>query len=119
MVDPDSREGDSRSTDAAFATAIGSLTDGALLFPPPFDLASSAALARNATDGSDAVTQFPLNRTGTQYRILIVEEPVDGTTGIEPRDIINCTVQDRHAAAALLGTLAEELMLDEDESPDN
>lgn len=96
-----------------FDTTVGSLTEGAMCFPVPFDLASSVALARNAISGDDAVDQFHLNRQEpVSYRLLVVEQVI-GDPSVPGREVLNCVVQDRRAAAALLGTLAEELMDDE------
>lgn len=114
----DGQQPEHREQSSDFVRVVGALTDGALTFDAPFDLASSVALAHNTRQGPDAMTHFDLNRDGVCYDILIVEKPTDSNSGIQPREIINCTVANRYAAAALLGSLAEEFIDDTDEQTD-
>jgi hypothetical protein len=74
-----------------FDQVIGSLADGALVFPPPFDLATTVALGGNASRDTAAVAAFGAarDRICTQVRIRLDEVDPDTATH---REILDVTV---------------------------
>jgi len=64
-----------RTEPETFQRAVGPLTDGALVFPAPFDLVTAAVLAGNDIDGEDAVDVADAIRegTGVRYHVQITQ----------------------------------------------
>lgn len=92
-----------------FARTVGTLTEGALRFPAPFDLAASAALADNPLTGTTAERLFEAVRAHLSRRFHIQVHEVIGDAP-EPwrREVVDC-VCDPAVAVALLLTVAAEL----------
>lgn len=95
----------------SFARAVAPLTQGELTFPPPFDLVTSWALARNAETGETAMELFARDVDGSARRfcIRIHELPPDDRPGVDGREIVDCVVTGERAAAQLLAGLAAEI----------
>lgn len=93
---------------------MGSLAEGALIFPEPFDLLTSAALARNGARRREAEVLFAATRAGMvpHYRVSVTEELAGSA---ETREVVNCVLTDRKVVAAMLMDLAEQLLEDEQE----
>lgn len=88
---------------------MGSLCEGGALFPPPFDLQSSAALADNEVDGTVAVELFQAVRSHTRRRFhLQITEVVEAPDGqITSREVVNTTLGKDSAVALLADTAAD------------
>lgn len=96
---------DSSGLHDQFMTVVAHLTRGALTFPAPFDLASSAALAKNDDTGALAARMFEATAArDCGYEVTITALTPD--TDELRREIINTTV----AGTALLFALLEGLM---------
>lgn len=89
-----------------FNRAVGSLADGALIFPAPFDLATAAGLAANDIDGADAVDVEAATRgeIGLHYHVQITQI-VDGRPDLR-RPVVDTTVADPRLLRSLLGDVA-------------
>jgi hypothetical protein len=109
-------QGDTESTSSSdseglrelFMEIVSDLADGELTFPPPFDLAASAALACNIDVGAIAVKLFNATRQrdcGYQVSIQAIS-PDDESVA---REIVNTTVPSTRLLLALLDGLMEEL----------
>lgn len=86
---------------------VSALADGELTFAPPFDLATSAALARNIDTGRIAQALFDATQTrDTAYRVTIAAISPDDELA---REIIDTTVASTRLLVALLDGLMEEL----------
>jgi hypothetical protein len=88
-----------------FARITAALSDGDLTFQPPFDLATSAALAANADAGDIAQRLFDVTRVrDTTYLVQITEI----APGVSDREVVNTTVSGAGLLIALLDGLIEE-----------
>lgn len=95
-----------------FERAVGSLGNGSLLLPPPFDVTTSAALAANRSKGEEAVRSFATTRAGMRRSFRMqIHEVVEGSDDIAPREIVS-TVQ---ARLADLLEIAEALCMEQAE----
>lgn len=106
--DAESTSNDSDGKRDAFLAAVASLDEGELTFPPPFDLASAAALASNIDVGDLALKLFEVTAgrdCGYEVRITAVP-PGESTLR---RDVINTSVASTGLLFALLDGLMEEL----------
>lgn len=105
MESTESTDSDEGDLAALFAQAICSLAQGNLMFPPPFDLASSAALAANDDLGEIAEKLYEVTaQRDTGYRVRIHAT----APGVPDREVINCTVTSTPTLIALLDTLIDE-----------
>lgn len=107
---------DSGDLAGLFASAISDLADGNLMFPAPFDLASSAALAANVDSGEIAEKLFAVTaQRDTGYRVVIYAT----APGVEDREVVNTTVTSTGLLLVLLDELIEEKLArtDEKETP--
>lgn len=95
-----------------FAEAIGSLTQGELTFPAPFDLVSSWALARNANEGDAALESFARDTNSGSRRFQIRIHALSGEDS--RREIIDTVVTGPRVAAQLLAGLAIDMVNGED-----
>lgn len=81
-----------RAAPETFQRAVGSLTDGALMFPAPFDLVTAAALAGNDIDGEDAVTVAEAVRGSVDVRYHVqITQVVDDQPDLR-REVIDAVV---------------------------
>ncbi len=88
---------------------IGSLTEGALTFPPPFDLSSSAALAANTDVGHIAHELFRVTaERDCAYEVLIRAVP-HGDEQVGERGVLDTRVSSTRQLIVLLETLLDEL----------
>lgn len=94
-----------------FAHAVAMLAAGELTFAFPFDLATSAALARNASADVDAVRQlFDAAAPGTHYQIQVsIHEVIPGVPEVPPREVLD-TIAGPDATIVLLAGLIHELL---------
>ncbi len=112
MSDAHPDQGDGPALGEDFASVVGSLNGGELMFPAPFDLASSAALGLNSDDGDRALGLFDgtasTRRLGFRLRVdqVVLDHP-DGPG----REVIDIVVTDVHQAKALIGMLAQEVSI--------
>lgn len=94
--------------DGLFAQVVSALTRGGLLFPPPFDLATAAALAANLDVGKIAEQLFEVTaQRNTGYRVAIYAT----APGVEDREVIDTAVDSPDLLITLLDGLLEELLL--------
>jgi len=99
---------------AEFARVVGVLTDGAALFPRPFDLLSSALLGNNTqTTDADEALRETCRQFSHRYRIA-VQEVVDSPAGTFQREVVDCVIGPV-AAMALLWAIADQLNQSEGE----
>lgn len=92
-----------------FHRAVAALAEGELSFPPPFDLAASAALADNEHTGETAAALFEFiqKMTEIRYHVIveaIVDDPVPGGAPMR-REIVNCQVPAAIVAGLLIDVL--------------
>lgn len=81
-----------RESPEKFLNAVGTIADGALVFPVPFDLASAAALAGNDIAGEDAVCAASAAHTGTTIRYHVqISQVVDGQSDLR-REVVDAVV---------------------------
>lgn len=94
---------------AAFLIAVSDLADGALMFPPPFDLATSSALAVNTDSGDLAEKLYDAAPRTCQFEVKITE--LAQGAGFEPvrREVVNTVVFSTRLLLALLDSVAMEL----------
>lgn len=107
--DPESISND-REKLAAFLAAVTDLAEGALVFPPPFDLATSSALALNNDLGDLAEKLFEvsaLRDCGFHVQITALAPGTD--TQPLRRDVVNTTVGSVRLLLALLDDVAFEV----------
>lgn len=107
---PANREAITPGLDDSLIQVVAVLADGNLVFPPPFDLRTSAALADN-TDTGDAAEQlftFCAPLVPVTYRVTITAVPAHHPETGE-REIINTRVTTPAALKALLGGLVMEI----------
>lgn len=101
--------------DALFARVVSALTRGGSLFPPPFDLASAAALAANIDRSQIAERLFDVTaQRDTGYRVTIYAT----AEGVDDREVIDTTVDSSTLLVTLLDGLIEELLDRESEEGD-
>lgn len=100
-----------RDPQEQFSDAIASLTQGELTFPPPYDLVTSWALARNGNTGEAALESFArdVNSSSRRFRIRIHALPPDDQPQISDREIIDVIVTGPRVAAQLLSGLAVDM----------
>lgn len=92
-----------------FQDVISALAEGALTFPAPFDLPSSAALAANADTGVIAQELFRVTAArDCAYEVLIVAVP-QGDEPVGERGVLDTKVTSKRQLINLLETLLEEL----------
>ncbi len=104
-------DGSREGLEPDFATAVSSLAEGELTFPPPFDLSSSAALAANIDNGDGAVRLFDVTaQRDCQYDVQIFAR-MGGGHGeeVRVREVINTQVPSTPQLISLLDDLIEEL----------
>lgn len=98
-----------------FAQITAALSDGDLTFQPPFDHATSAALAANIDDGDIAQRLFEVTRLReTTYRVMITAV----APGVQDREVVNTTVPGAGLLIALLDGLIEEFVARHEEPPE-
>lgn len=98
---PDDQEWERR-----FHQVTGSIVRGALVFPPPFDLATSAALAVNDETGDIAERLFEITaQKHSKFRVLITEI----ADGVDDQEVINTTVTGQQLLITLLDEFINEL----------
>lgn len=103
----DSTESDKDALKAGFAKAVGALADGDLTFTPPFDLATSAALAANIDTGAIAQQLFEVTaQRDTGYRVEIYAVAPD----VEDREILKTSVASTNLLIELLDGLLDEYL---------
>lgn len=96
--------------DALFTSAVMSLAEGNLTFQPPFDLATSAALAANIDLGDLAQRLFDATaQRDTGYRISIHAT----APGVPDREVVNTNVASTALLVALLDGLLDEYCPDD------
>lgn len=108
--DTDSTGSDSSGLYDQFMAIVSGLTEGDLTFPAPFDLSTSAALAKNDDIGDLAERLFAVTaQRDCGYEVTITALTED--PGAEPlrREIINTTVAGTQLLLALLEGLMDEL----------
>lgn len=92
-----------------FASAVSSLADGELVFPPPFDLPSAAALADNLDLGEIAERLFAV----TAQRQMTYTVTITGRSPQHPempdRVLVDTTVPSENLLIVTLETLLDEL----------
>lgn len=103
------RAGDDRAAlRRRFGQVVADLADGGLTFPPPFDFATSLALAANIDAGELAQQLFAVTAArDTQFTVRI-----DACSAEQPglsRQVIDTTVDSTQLLAVLLEGLLEEL----------
>jgi hypothetical protein len=101
-----------------FTAAVGSLNGGELMFPPPFDLASSVALDANTDDGDLALGLFDgtANTRSLGFRLRVEQVLLDTPDG-PVREVIDIVVTDVRQAKALIGILAREVTISPERLP--
>src|SRR3954468_19524437 len=105
MRDTESTDSDEDDLATLFAAAICSMAQGNLMFPSPFDLASSAALAANEDTDRIAEKLFEVTaQRDTGYRVEIYAT----APGVDDREVICCTVPSTPTLLALLDSFIEE-----------
>lgn len=99
---------DSQGLRELFMGILSDLAEGDLTFPPPFDLAASAALASNIDVGVIALKLFnATQQRDCGYRVSIhAISPDDESLG---REIVDTKVSSTRLLVALLDGLMEEL----------
>lgn len=99
----------------AFHRVVAPLAGGELLFPRPFDVLTSAALAANTTCGDDAEAEFAEAVAEGRRRFRIrVDEIVPGSA--DGREIVDCEVEGVRITIAVLRSLICDLRVQERES---
>lgn len=94
---------------------VSAVADGELTFPPPFDLASAAALQENIDLGELALQLFHATASrDTGYEVTIHALAPEGSEPLR-REIINTTVASTSLLFALLEGLMDELEARSDE----
>lgn len=92
-----------------FTSTISSLSQGGLTFPPPFDLAASAALADNIDTGEIAQRLFEVtHQRDTAYTISIAAVSSQHPD-LPGRPVLETTVASRQLLIVLLEGLLDEL----------
>lgn len=92
-----------------FDTAVASLADGGLVFPPPFDLSSSAALAANLDIGSIAEELFTTTAARDSQFSVRIGELIGDQPELGQREILDTAVGSTTLLIALLEMLIVEL----------
>lgn len=101
--------GDSSRLYDQFMTIVAGLSQGDLIFPAPFDLATSAALAENTDVGIIAERLFAVSAArDCRYEVTIAALNRDGADPMR-REILNTTVASTRLLFALLEALMDEL----------
>lgn len=101
--------GNDRVLSEDFLAAVADLAEGELTFPPPFDLATAAALGENMDKGELALKLFEATASrDTGYRVLIEALTPEGSQPMR-REIINTTVPSTMLLFALLDGLLDEI----------
>lgn len=99
-----------------FHVVVSALSEGALTFPAPFDLSSSAALAANTDEGRIAQELFRVTaERDCAYEVLIRAVP-QGEEKVGEREVLATKVTSKRQLIVLLETLLDEL--DPQESED-
>lgn len=99
---PDDQEWEKR-----FHLVTGAIARGGLTFPPPFDLASAAALAVNDDTGDIAARLFDITAQKlSRYRVTVTEL----ADGVDEREVINTTVTGQPQLITLLDEFINELL---------
>lgn len=107
MLSSESTDSGESDLGGTFERIMGGLSDGDLTFQPPFDLATSAALAANMDKGDLAAALFKVTQARqTTFRVHIAAVAPD----LQPRDVINTTVSGEGLLVALLEGLIEEIL---------
>ena len=100
------RDSDESDLAALFAAVIASLAQGMLSFPPPFDVATSAALAANLDTGRIAEDLFDVTaQRQTGFRVAIYAT----APGVDDREVIETRVASPALLVSLLDGLIDEL----------
>lgn len=90
---------------ALFTSVVTALAEGNLTFPPPFDLATSAALAANIDLGDVAEALFTVTaQRETGFRVTVHAT----APGVPDREVVNTTVAGSALLVALLDGLLDE-----------
>lgn len=93
-----------------FMTIMADLSRGDLTFPPPFDLAASAALASNTDMGTLALRLFELVAArDCAYEVTVTALSTAGDTPPLRREIINTSVASTSLLFQVLDGLMDEL----------
>ncbi len=103
-----------RAGDDQFVAAVSLLADGELIFPPPFDLATAAALCRNTSGGDAAERNFEraCDAVPRQFRLRLHQ--VAPGTGVEPREIVDTTVPGLLQILTIVHGLVAEMLTDDE-----
>ncbi len=92
-----------------FEEVVAALTEGALTFPAPFDLSSSAALAANTDAGRIAQELFRVTAArDVAYEVMITAVPL-GDEQVGQREVLNTRAATKRQLIVLLETLLDEL----------
>lgn len=101
-------EGDSKAILLRrFHQVVAVLADGALMYPPPFDLATSLALAANIDTGDLAEKLHAVTAArDTKYQVTIYQ--CDDEHGMR-REVVDTTVSSSSLLQVLLEAVLDEL----------
>lgn len=114
MRSTESTDSDEQDLRALFLKIVSGLAEGELTFKPPFDLATSAALAANIDTARIAQALFDVTRLrDTAYRVSIHAL----APGVPDREVINTEVSSTDLLIELLDGLLDELVGDEEGDP--
>lgn len=106
--DAEKADGDREALVRAFNRVISDLAEGGLTFPPPFDLATSLALASNLDRGELAERLFDVTAAReTQFTVQI--KACSAQYPELTRQVIDTTVSSTQLLTVLLENLLDEL----------